>query len=83
VYGKVVIFGPNYEKFAEAKALVEAGAAFSVSDAKTFEKTASDLLENDGLLGSKNNTARTFVQENAGATKKIMDYIYANRLLTN
>ena len=83
VFGKVVVFGPNYEKFAEAKALVEAGAAFSINDVLGFEKIATSLLANPQLLASKNTVAKKYIEENAGATKKIMDYIYAKRLLTN
>lgn len=83
VYGKPVIFGPYYEKFAEAVDLVECGAGISINSALELEKILNELWQNETLLKEKSTTARQYVYSKAGATKKIMNYIQEKRLLTN
>ncbi len=83
VYGKPVLHGPEYEKFAEAVDLVELGAGIPVSNALELEKILNELWNDEGLLKTKSETARQYVYSKAGATKKIMAYIQENRLLTN
>lgn len=83
VYGKPVIFGPVYEKFAEAKGLVECGGAFSIESAVELEKRLSDLLSDPAKLEASSKAARDFVYGHRGATKTILGYIYEKRLLTN
>jgi len=75
VYGKPVLFGPKYQKFEEAKALIQHGGAFSVSDASSLQSTFSTLAENAILLKVTGSISSAFVYSNAGATKLIMDYI--------
>ena len=83
VYGKPVIFGPVYEKFAEAKDLVESGGAFSINNALELESLL-DKLFNDGMERQKiNKIAGNYISSKKGATTKILDYITENRLLTN
>jgi 3-deoxy-D-manno-octulosonic-acid transferase len=83
VYGKPVIYGPEYEKFAEAVELVESGAGVCISNALELEKILTDLWDNEELLKNKSEIARQYVYSKAGATKKIMDYIQEKRLLTS
>ncbi len=83
VYGKPVLFGPVYEKFAEAVGLVEAGAALSFESALELEQKLLPLMENPEKLLEMGHNAGAFVASRAGATDQIMDYIYKNRLLTN
>ncbi len=83
VYGKPVIFGPEYEKFAEAKALIKNGAAFSIDNALALENKLDELFNDNILLEQASNLAKNYVYSNRGATQKIMNYIIANRLLTN
>jgi 3-deoxy-D-manno-octulosonic-acid transferase len=82
VYGKPVIIGPVYEKFAEATDLVEAGAAFSVSTALELEALLNKLLQNETLRNTAGEVAHQYVHKHSGATQKIMDYIQEKRLLT-
>lgn len=81
VYGKPVVFGPVYEKFAEAKDLVKAGAAFSISTALELENLLNELFNNNALLQNSSQIAGEYVQQHRGATEKIMQYIQENRLL--
>ncbi len=83
VYGKAVVFGPVYEKFAEARDLVDAGGAFSIENALELEDLLNSLLNDQQKLDRAGEIARNYVYEHHGATEKIMEYIYTKRLLTN
>lgn len=83
VHGKPVIYGPEYEKFAEAVDLVECGAGICINNALELEKVLTELWSNQALLEQKSEAAKNYVYSKAGATKKTMEYIYANRLLTS
>ena len=83
VYGKPVIFGPEYEKFAEANDLIDRKGAFSIENALELETLLDKLFSDEEFLQTASTVSKIYVYENRGATSKIMDYIYANRLLTN
>ncbi len=83
VYYKPVIFGPVYEKFREARELVEAGGAFPVKNAIDLENLLDRLFNDEEFLKSAGTTAGNYVQQNRGATQIIMNYIQEKRLLTN
>lgn len=83
VYGKPVIFGPVYEKFAEAVALVESGGAFSISTPLELEERLLFLLNDENNLQTASSIAKNYVLQQQGASKIIMEYIYAKRLLIN
>jgi 3-deoxy-D-manno-octulosonic-acid transferase len=83
VYGKPVFFGPVYEKFAEARELVEKGGAFSISNALELEEMLNKLFVNKTALEKVGMIAGEYVYSKRGATKKVMDYVMENRLLTN
>jgi 3-deoxy-D-manno-octulosonic-acid transferase len=83
VYGKPVVFGPVYEKFAEAVALVEAGGAFDIDNALELEQTIDDLLNDKEAYQQAAAAAGAYVNANRGATGIIMHYIQEKRLLTS
>jgi 3-deoxy-D-manno-octulosonic-acid transferase len=83
VHGKPVIFGPTYHKFKEAVELIESGGAFSIQDSDSFVAQMNELLDNSKACSEAGHSARSYVRENAGATKKIMTHIQENRLLTS
>ena len=83
VYGKPVVFGPEYEKYEEAIGLLEAGGGESISDPLGLEKLMNDLLDNETIRMQKGTAAKDFVYSNAGASEKIMNYIQEKRLLTS
>lgn len=83
VYGKPVIFGPEFEKNFEAEELIECGGAITIENALELEKILNELLNNETELKKRSIAAKNYVYNNAGATKKIMEYIQENRLLTN
>lgn len=83
VYGKPVIFGPEYEKFAEAVALIACGGAFTIESAVALEKLLNKLFNEPDALTNTSKASKAFVYGHRGATAKIMEYVYANRLLTS
>lgn len=83
VYGKPVIYGPEYEKFAEAVDLVECGAGICIHNALELEKVLTELWENEALLQQKSEAAKNYVYSKAGATRDIMQHLQEKRLLTN
>ncbi|MFT4023818.1 MAG: glycosyltransferase N-terminal domain-containing protein [Flavihumibacter sp.] len=83
VFGIPVLFGPNYEDFPEAVALIKRGAGFSVETALELEKLADELFANENSRRKAAEAAAAYVNDNKGASKKIIHYLEANRLLTN
>ena len=76
VYGIPVIFGPNHKKFKEAKELIIAGGGFSISRSEDFELVMDRLLENQEFLSKAGITAGQYIQNNSGASKKILKELY-------
>ena len=83
VYGKPVIYGPEFEKFTEAIGLVDCGGGITIQNALELESTLNELWETPSLLKEKGTAARQFVYSRAGASGKILQYIQENRLLIN
>ena len=83
VYGKPVIHGPVYEKFAEAIGLNEAGGSFVVDSTLALEGVISKLLTDENLCKNSGESAKNFVMQHGGSSNRIVDFIYENRLLTN
>ena len=83
VYFKPVIFGPVYEKFREARELVELSGAFSIKNALDLERLLDEFFTNEESLRKAGQIAGNYVQENRGATKLVMNYVQEKRLLTN
>jgi 3-deoxy-D-manno-octulosonic-acid transferase len=81
VYGKPVVFGPVYDKYPEADGLIEAGGAFSINDALELESLLDTLFQNTAEREKAGKAARHTVESCGGATRRIMDYIAAKRLL--
>ena len=83
VWGKPVIFGPNYRKYREATELIQSGGAFSIATAGEYKKIADDLLRNKSHLQTCSTNAKSYIEKNTGATERIMKAIQEKRLLTN
>ena len=82
VYGKPVVFGPEFEKFIEAIELFNCGGGITIDSAVQLEKEISALWNDAHLLKSTGLAAANYVYTNSGASKKITDYIQEKRLLT-
>ncbi len=75
-----VIFGPKYEKFQEARELIQAKGAFTVKSKTEFLEIANKLIIEDDFRTKTAETSREYVRSNKGATKMIVDYIQKNMI---
>lgn len=82
VWGKPVIWGPNYSKFREARELLAAGGGFTYTSAEDLKGILNILLHDEAACKKAGGAAATYVQQQKGATQKIMNYIQEKRLLT-
>ncbi len=71
-FGLPVIFGPKYSKFKEAKDLIAAGAAFSISNASNLKEQIQGLISNEEKRNKSGRAAESYVEKNRGATEKIL-----------
>ena len=74
-FGLPVIFGPKYDKFQEAKDLIETGAAKSINDVATL-LTAFNEFKNNKQAAV---TAAEYVSRQKGATLAILRYLYPEK----
>src|SRR6056297_641092 len=74
-FGLPVIFGPNHEKFQEAVDLIHLGGAFAIHNYNDFERIINWLFKDQKVLQEKGAIASTFVKQETGATKKILQTI--------
>jgi 3-deoxy-D-manno-octulosonic-acid transferase len=78
-YAKPVIFGPNYQKFKEARDLIELGGAFSVKNSNELKDVLNSLLKNNEIIKAKNKVCFDYVKQNLGATDKIFKYCFDSK----
>jgi 3-deoxy-D-manno-octulosonic-acid transferase len=83
VHYKPVLFGPVFDKYIEAAALVDTGGAISIKDALDFERVANKLFSNEADRKNMGQLAGDFIHAHKGATTKIVTYIQEKRLLTS
>jgi 3-deoxy-D-manno-octulosonic-acid transferase len=75
VYGKPVIFGPEYGKNFEAEELIHCFGAISIANALELEKVVNGLINKEEELASRGAAARNYIYKNAGASQKIISFI--------
>lgn len=78
VYGKPVFFGPNHQKFKEARDLKAMGGGIGIKHGKGFI-AAFEMMEsnevNYAILSTKN---RKYIEDRKGATAILMNYLAMN-----
>lgn len=74
-FGCPLIIGPNYQKFREAVDLVDNRACEVIADQNELTHCLDKLRSDESLRLKKGRNAKSYVQENTGATKIIMDYM--------
>lgn len=82
VYGKPVVFGPEYDKYVEAEDLVDAGGGFPIENALELEQKLNSLLNDQSQYEASCVAARNYVYSKKGATESILQYVQEKRLLT-
>ena len=75
VFGVPILIGKNYDKFPEAKTLINIGGVLSVSNSKAFGSKMQELMDNRTLRKEKGHLNSDFIEINKGAVIQIMDYI--------
>lgn len=73
-YGMPLFFGPNYQKFKEARDLIRLGLAFSFKKTEVFEAAIFPFIENEASRKKVAEQASEYVRSNTGATNRIIDY---------
>jgi 3-deoxy-D-manno-octulosonic-acid transferase len=74
-FGLPVIFGPNYDKFKEAKDLIALEVGFSIKDESELKRTFDFLTEDELRYRSISKKIGEYVKEHTGATEMIMGYL--------
>jgi len=74
-FGMPIFIGPNYEKFQEAKDLIQLGVINVVSSEEDLLKEVSKFLENEEKRLQSSHISRDYVSGNTGATQMIYDYL--------
>jgi 3-deoxy-D-manno-octulosonic-acid transferase len=76
VYGMPVVFGPKWQKFREARGLLQAEAALTVRNYKEFEQALDTALANQQKMGER---AAQYVQNKCGATNIIYNELFQQK----
>jgi 3-deoxy-D-manno-octulosonic-acid transferase len=76
VFGLPVLFGPDFHKFQEAHDMLKLGAAFLINDYADLESRIDTLRSIPEKLTTAANIARSYVNNNRGASKEIVKYLF-------
>ncbi len=75
VFGIPLLIGKNYDKFPEAKTLINLGGITSLASSSAFNSTLNALITDETLRKSQGQITKSFIESNTGAVLKIMDYL--------
>lgn len=75
VYGIPVAYGPNIERKVVASTMVRLGLGTVVTNAAGLERWFASLRDDHGRLAYIAKKARKFVEDNSGATPRIINHI--------
>ena len=75
-FGLPVIFGPNYDKFKEAKDLISIKGGYSINDEPELKATVAYITEDIQRYNETCQVVKDYVKQNTGATKTIADHIH-------
>lgn len=75
VYGKPVLFGPNFHKALEAREMIELGCGIPIHSYDEFKINMDQLIRNASLREKLAETSASYVRKNTGATRVILQLI--------
>jgi len=75
VWRMPVIFGPNNQRFQEARGLLSADGGNEITDGRTFDEVMSRYMSDEEYLKTAGENAGRFVDTCTGATEKVMRLI--------
>ena len=74
-FGKPVLFGPNHQKYQEAKDIIACGGGFSHSDQTSLERHLKPLLTDAEAYRRASQACLDYINANLGSTEKILSTI--------
>lgn len=74
-FGIPIVIGPNYSNFAEATELVNLGGCMVISGQEELKQTFDHLITDQISLREKGQICKSYIQDNKGATNRIMKVI--------
>lgn len=74
-YGIPVIIGPKFEKFKEARDLVNLNAAFPVNDKRSFLQSSLKCFKEEQFRIECGNAALNYIKKETGATFRILEKV--------
>ena len=75
VWNMPVIFGPNHDKFQEAKELTRAGGGYPINNATDFARIMDGFITDNASLTASSQKAGEYVKSASGATDKVLDAV--------
>jgi len=75
-FGLPVIIGPDYQKFQEAHDMLSLGAATCINNYEELEIQIDNYRSNPDALIAASAAARNYVDQNRGASKEIVKYLF-------
>lgn len=74
-FGIPIVIGPNYSNFAEATELVALKGCLVISNSQELKQNLDRLLQDKGFLNEKSQICKSYIQNNKGATDRIMNIV--------
>lgn len=74
-FGKPVLFGPNHQKFQEARDILARGGGFTHNDAESLNANLEPLLNDPEAYAKASEACNAYMNENLGSTEKILSTI--------
>lgn len=81
VYGKIVLWGPHYNRSAEASTMLKIGCGYSFQTHQELFSIVNRSLQDEQWREEKNQQASNFVKDNIGATSRIMVFLQDSTIL--
>ena len=75
-FGLPIAFGPNYQKFKEARDMIALGGATSVSNYEELERWFVPLRDDSEHLAAVSQISKDYTARNQGATDKFFDMVF-------
>lgn len=80
-WGKLILFGPRYQKFTEAVALIACGAAISSTTPVEMENQITAAMNDVEASKNRGQKGAEYVEQSLGATQKILQHVEIQSLL--
>lgn len=82
-FGKPVVFGPNYEKFKEARDIIALGGGLGYSEYAVLEQTVDRWLTDKEVYEKASATCLKYLNDNLGSSQMILDEVNRSKFLFN